>query len=153
MNKPYQDLTTQGTHRGDDSELESGMEVRAPQPPDPNDTGTTSTSTYQLLYSETAGHYRMQAWTGEVGTPAAGYEEVGRYTTDAEMAEAFTTLPEASHFVVFEHTESGEVFFDHENNLSDNWTDGGRFDRLTIFDTEEEAAAYAERRRRELGGT
>lgn len=71
----------------------------------------------------------------------AAEEQVGR---SGSLADAPTKPAETRH-VVFENTKTGEVYLDSGGNVADNVSDGGRFDKVTAFDDEAEAAAYASR--------
>ena len=155
MTKPYEDIPTQGKHRGDASKLESGMNVRAPKPPDPAQTSNKPVHrTHQFMHDEKKGLYRFRLWTTEaIDEPPEGYRELGRYRAD-DLDEAFKKLPDEPRYVVFENTETGEVFYDSERNLSGSWTEEGRFDQVTVFEEEPDAAAYAAARHDALeGGT
>lgn len=150
MDRPYDSIPRAGgEHRPDDASYDTSSTVRAPKPPhlkDADDTSDVPDATTQLLHNEGEGLYRLRAWTTpEPGEPGEGYTELHRYsgTTWAGVDEH---LPKQPRFVVFENTDTGEVYFGRNTNLSDNWTDGGRFDQVTIFATEEDAAAYAESR-------
>ncbi|PSQ93533.1 MAG: hypothetical protein BRD52_00990 [Bacteroidetes bacterium SW_4_67_19] len=61
------------------------------------------------------------------------------------MSDALDSrLPDGPRFIVLENTETGEAVVDHEGALSDNWFAGGRYDQITVFESEDEAAAYVE---------
>lgn len=154
MSEPYEDIPQEGEHLTDDSEHVSGFNVRAQKPPAADEyDGEPAGSVYRLSHSEGKGHYRVQTWTpGEVGQLEEGYAERGRYTSAEDLHQAVGELGEKPQYVVFENTERGDVYFDPQNSLSDNWTAGGTFDQMTLFTDENEAAAFAERRRKELEG-
>ena len=150
----YEDLTTQGTHRGDTSNAEENeVTVRGQEPPaqadasaDASDQSTEAPErTFRLSRNEEEGTYRARAWSPDaIDDSAEGYAEQGRYETQAEMTEALSDLPDGPRFVVLENTETGEVRLDREGALSDDWTENGRFDQFTLFDDEAKADAYAE---------
>jgi hypothetical protein len=135
-----------GIHR-DDVDAESGQTVRAPEPPLKSDAGPNPPKTVQLLYNRANGLYRLRAWRVEdVPTQVDDYEEMSRFSPDDTFTAVLEELPDKPRCVVFENTETGEVFFGRESNLSDNWMQGGRFDQVTVFDDPTVAAAYADER-------
>lgn len=150
--KPYRDLSTQGRHRGDKEGLESGMSVRAPQPPDRKQATSEASQqpgpTHQVLFNEGKGLYRVRLWnTEDVGTPPEAFEELGRYPAE-EFSSAHEHFPDQPYYVVLENTESGEVFLAGSEIISDNWSQEGQFDQFTVFENEPDAAAYADRRQK-----
>lgn len=142
----YEDLTTQGTHRHEGDTPDAGINVRAQEPPNLVDhSGETGPAGYQLLWSENEGRYVLRAWRqGDTAVPGEGYSEVGRYEREADFDTVLEALPDQPRFVVFENSETGEVYFDRDSSLSDNWTEDGRFDQFTVFADEASAAAYAD---------
>ncbi|PSQ88481.1 MAG: hypothetical protein BRD45_06230 [Bacteroidetes bacterium QS_8_64_10] len=89
----------------------------------------------------------MRAWSeAKIENLGDDYEEMGRYESEAELAEGLSDVSEAGKFVVFEDTAGGDVQVGRAAEISDNWTEGGRFDQVMLFDSEEAAAAYAEER-------
>ncbi len=149
----YSSIPTAGEHRGPKEENTTGTEVRAPEPQDVNagentkaqgetsGGSPTDETTYRLVHSPDQGQYRLSRWQ-EGAALDEGYRELGRYRA-GELGSALSKLPDAPRFVVFENSETGEVQMQRESDISANWTDGGRFDRVILFDDESEAAAYA----------
>ena len=146
------DIPTEGEHLTDDSEHVSGFNVRAQKPPAPDEyDGQPAETLYQLSRSKGKSHYRVQTWTpGEVGQLEEGYEESGRYSANEDLTAAIDELEGRPQYVVLENVKRGEVHYDRQDRFSDDWSDGGRFDRMTLFADEDEAARYAEQRRGEL---
>ena len=144
-------IPTEGEHLTDDSEHVSGFNVRAQKPPAPDEyDGQPAEALYQLSRSKGESHYRVQTWTpGEAGQMEEDYEESGRYSTHEDLAAAIDELEGRPQYVVLENVDSGEVHYDRQDRLTDDWTDGGRFDRMALFADEDEAARYAEKRRGE----
>jgi hypothetical protein len=151
---PYDDIPTAGRHPGDDSEHESGTNVRALGPPEPgryesqpDDAEETSASLFRVARHKTKDTYRVRAWSeAKIENLGDDYEEMGRYESEAELAEGLSDVSEAGKFVVFEDTAGGDVQVGRAAEISGNWTEGGRFDQVMLFDSEEAAAAYAEER-------
>ena len=171
---PGENIPLQGTHQGDtDDPLTSN--VRGQQPPDPTaraerlPSGETADSseespgeapsdaesdlrTYQLSHDPASGHHRVRLRppAEEAQSPGGGFRELSRHSSPEEMNEALQEqLSEGPRFVVLENTETGETFFDREDELSDDWFAGGQFDQVTVFENEDDAAAYADREEKE----
>ena len=138
----YSSIPTAGEHRGPKQEKNTtGTEVRAPHAQSVEAGEHAEDTTYRLVHSPDSGQYRLSRWN-EGATLDEGYRELGRYR-ESELSSALSALPDAPRFVVFENSETGEVQMQRESEISANWTDGGRFDRVILFDEESEAAAYA----------
>lgn len=148
MSDLYPNIPRQGHHRADADVRKTGTSVRAQPAPDRTADAEASAPapTYQLSYHKGRGAYRLRSWTSaDIAAPEEGYDELGRFQK-AEFTAALEQLPDRPRFIVFENTETGETLFGRESNLSDNWTAEGRFDQVTIFDSEDAAAAYADAR-------
>lgn len=161
---PYEDIPTGGgdhrgsEHRGGEEEYEEGTSsVRAQDAPElPGkeaeekvDGGDGDGHTFQVMESGTMGTYRVRRWKpGQaIGAAAEGYEETSRATTNEDVDASIREQTTERRYAVLENTESGQVFMDQQENLSDNWFAGGRFDQITFFADEDEAAAYADEQR------
>lgn len=115
-----------GTHRGetDDRDVAPAASSESMQ--------------YQMSQDEGSGRFVMRA--GSSSDQLEGH---------ATLEEALTTLGEEENhpdYVVFEHTTTGAARVGRTVALSDNWTAGGRYNRATFFDSEEEAQKYAAER-------
>lgn len=158
---PYEDIPTAGgdhrgsKKRGGEEEYEQHSNVRAQDPPDlpgkkaqEKMDGDSSSHTFQTMKSDTMGTYRVRRWKpGQtVGAAAEGYEETGRPGTNEDLDADIRQETTDRRYAVLENTESGEVFVDQQENLSDNWFAGGQFDQITFFADQDEAAAYADER-------
>lgn len=144
--RPYDDIPrTGGAHRKQIDEEHSGLNVRAPFPPSPEqqENAPSAPAAFQLSFNESTGAYRVRAWKDEVGACEAGYGEVSRHQTRQELAASLEDVAPGRGFVVLESSETGEVFVEQEVNLRDDWTQDGRFDQITLFEDEEAASAYA----------
>ena len=140
--RPYDNIPrTGGEHRGEAPEEHSGLNVRAPGPPDRAElTGRHTGRVQQLAYNEKEGHHRVRVGTED--ELEEGYEEKGRYTSGDDLAAALSEQPGPLHFAVFEHTETGEAHLERDPDLSGDWTGDGRFNQATLFDNEDDAQAY-----------
>ncbi len=159
---PYDDIPTGGgdhrgsEERGGEEEYEQHSSVRAQDPPElpgkeaeQAKEGDGNGHTFQVMESDTMGTYRVRRWKPgqEVGAAAEGYEETSRATTDEDLDSAIREETTERRYAVLENTETGQVFMDQQENLSDNWFAGGRFDQITFFADEDEAATYADEQR------
>lgn len=144
----YDNIPLQGKHQGD-APHETGMNVRAQQPPDPESPSSeTIKRTYQLLKSDLEGQYHVRAWTpGQEATAPEEYEELGHYESDTALEKALDELPEAPRFIVLENSETGDARLAHLEDLSDNWAAGENYDQFMLFADEDEASRYVDERR------
>lgn len=150
--RPYDDIPrTGGPHRKDIEEEHSGLNVRAPRPPSPEqqEKRPPKPATYQISVNESSGAYRVRAWKEEVGACEPGYGEVSRHRTLQELTDSLEDVAPGRGFVVLESSETGEVFVEQEAGLRDDWTQDGRFDQITLFEDEAGASAYAAERQAE----
>ena len=161
-NAPDENIPLQGTHQGEtDAPLTSS--VRAQEPPDPTpgaeervgeenaEQGGAEEAddirTYQLAHDPASGRHRVRVRPpgADADAPGGGFKELSRHSSPEEMSDALESgLPDGPRFVVLENTDTGETVFDREGALSADWFAGGRFDQATVFDSEDEAAKYAD---------
>jgi hypothetical protein len=102
---------------------------------------------YRLSRDPASGRVRasLRPPAEESETPGGGFREISRHSSPEDMSDALDgTLPDGPRFIVLENTETGEAVFDRESALSGNLFDGGRYDQVTVFESEDEAAAYVE---------
>jgi hypothetical protein len=169
---PDDDIPLQGTHPGDGPDDPLTSSVRAQQPPDPApraervedeaeigaakneeaDEAPRDLGEYRLSRDPASGRHRVSlrppAEEGE--SPGGGFRELSRYSSPQDMSEALEErLPDGPRFVVLENSETGAVRYDQNVALGGDWLVGGRYDQATVFEREEEAAAYVEKRREE----
>ncbi|PSR00209.1 MAG: hypothetical protein BRD48_01785 [Bacteroidetes bacterium QS_9_68_14] len=167
---PGDDIPLQGTHPGDGPDDPLTSSVRAQQPPDPTpraervaddadeashgDSSEDASESpgdlgeYRLSRDPASGRYRMSLHppAEESESPGGGFREISRHSSPQEMSDALDgELPDGPRFVVLEDTETGAVRMGRGNEL-DNWPAGG-YDQATVFESEDEAAAYLEKQR------
>lgn len=147
MDRPYDDIPRQGEHLGESLDQEPTTNVRAQKPARPSEPSGESEAFFQFSYNKAEGLYRIRRRQRESeAAPEDGYKEIDRIPEGETLTDIVEQLTDKPRFVVFENLDSGDVFFDRESDLSEDWTGDGRFDQVTIFEDEDEAAAYAERR-------
>jgi len=148
--RPYDSLPRTGRHTDDSGAThESGMNVRAPLPPDEQKSPAKVTRTYQLVYDRGRGCHRVR--TREDAPVGDECDVIGRYETDQALIAALEDVPDKPSIAVFEDEDAGKVYMEHLTQLSDNWVGGGQFDQVTFFADEESANQYVEERQREFG--
>ncbi len=146
----HDDLAPTGTYSGpkpkheDRPGTDHGVVQRYPKAEDKRDADAAPTRMVQVSHSADRSRYRLRGWM-EGLTDDPGYTELGRHD-EGELAQALEQLPDKPRFVVFENTDTGQVYLDRENNMGSDWTGGGQFDQVTLFEDETDAAAYAEER-------
>ncbi len=150
MDRPYDSIPRQGEHLGSDLDEEPTTNVRAQAPANPTSDDSAAGGIIQCSYNEAAGHYRLRRWRNESEiSPREGYEEVHRIPEGESPDEILGSIPHEARYIVLENVESGEIRYDRESELSNNWTADGRFDQVTVFDSEDAAARYVSSRQDE----
>jgi hypothetical protein len=147
--RPYDSIPRTGKHQDiPDSEHESGMNVRAPLPPDDDaETGQVA-RTYQLEFDRGIGCHRVR--TRDEAPVGDECDVIGRYQTDQDLISALHDMPERPNVAVFEDAGARSVYMEHLSQLSDSWVGESHFDQVTFFQNEEDATRYAEQRQREM---
>lgn len=170
---PDENIPLQGTHQGA-TEDPLTSSVRAQQPPDPapraadEEAGNNAKveasedasaeqsgdlGTYQLAHDPASGRHRVRVRppSEEAEAPGGGFRELSRHSSPQDMSDALDSqLPDGPRFIVLENTDTGAVRFEREGALSDDWFANGRFDQVTVFESEDDAAAYADERGSEM---
>lgn len=145
MTRPYDKIPRAGGEHGKKIDEEhSGMNVRAPKADDDADRSTAE-RILQVSVNESTGCYRFRSGQGR---GSDGFSSLCEVNMEDGVATAMQQIGDGRFWVVLENEDTGEVFYEADHNLSDNWSDGGRFDVVTLFPSEEEAASYADSRTR-----
>jgi hypothetical protein len=149
MTRPYDNIPRAGgPHEKPIDEEHSGMNVRAPRPSaDP--ASEKEGQPLQIFANESTGCYRFRSGADRPGDE--GFTSLCSVDSGAGIAPALEQIGEGPFWVVLENSDTGEVFYEADYNLSDNWSDGGRFDSVTLFPSEDEAASYADERQASTG--
>lgn len=147
MDRQYDSIPRQGRHRGSKLSEEPTTSVRAQEAVKPRPENEAA-GVMVGAFNKAEGRYRIRRWASSANvTLDKGYEEVRRYPESASLDDLRADAPHGGRFVVLENTRTGEVHFDRQSELSDNWTNKGRYDQVTLFADEESAAAYADSRK------
>jgi hypothetical protein len=151
MDKHYKDIPAQGTHRGETPGQDPSTSVSAPSSTDVTSRGRPVAKTFLHVRHNEEGWQRLSLHAPDnLPEPTSGTTEMGRYTSTAEIRDALNREQDKTKFVVMENTETGEVFYQNQAEIRDDLTADGRFNQFTLFDTQEAAAAYADRRQNEM---
>ncbi len=151
MNRPYDSIPRAGgPHLKKIDRKHSSLNVSAPPAPDfdKRPVRKKQGQTFQLSYNEVLGSYRVNMWKSGTGKNEEGYTELSRHSTTTELASTLDDASSSLGYVVLENSDTGEVFLEQELNLRGDWTQEGRFDRITTFADEEAAVAYADQRKK-----
>jgi hypothetical protein len=149
MSRQYDDIPVQGQHRKGAHHEETSTNVRAQQPVLHLDHSNQGSPEHHLSNDESARTYRIKLWQdGDVSGQV--FADLGSASTEDEYRRIMERLPDQPRFLVFENSETGDVYYDREGALGGDWTGGGQFTQVTIFNEESAAAAYVESRQSEL---
>lgn len=147
MARQYESIPRQGRHRGSDLSEEPTTSVRAQEAVKPRPESEAG-GVIVSAYNESEGRYRIRRWANAANVALEkGYKEVRRFPENVSADELRSDTPEGERFVVLENTRTGEVYFNRMSEFSDNWTNNGRYDQVTLFENEKAAAAYADSRK------
>lgn len=144
------DLTTEGTHRGNEPPEDTGRTVRSPEGPDPSTGSAQETpALFQVMRAaddadRSGFRIRTHPPRRVVEDADDGYEEVAQVHTPDSLREVLGDLPEGPYHVVFEVHDDGEVYVEHDAALDHPWLFKPRYDLATLFPTADAASAYAE---------
>lgn len=139
----YDSIPTAGTHRGPEQPHDPDGSVRAPASDDAtsDDAGDVTNADahrLQLVQAPDQSSYHLRPFD-ESRPLERGHVEIGQFD---EVGAALQALPTLPRFVVLENPDTGEMRLTQDSDLTANWTDGGRFDRITLFEHESDAATY-----------
>lgn len=141
-----EDLTSIGTHRGNQPPTKTGQTVRSPDGPDPRDKpAEASPALYQLVRSpeEDRLQIRTHSPRAVVPEPDDG-EEVGQYRTVQALREALDELSLEGWTAVFEDTEANRALVEPDVHSDHAWIGQPRYPTITFFEDDEAANQFAE---------
>lgn len=148
METLYPNIPTAGVHRGElDHVEEITTSVRAPVMDPEKAKRKPVHKTYVHLRSDIEGWERVRAYnSNRAPRPGGGVTEMGRFTSMDEIGGVLTQRGDQNQrYVVFENTATGEIFYEREAEIQGDWTGNGRFDQVTVFGSQDEAASYTAR--------
>ena len=138
------DLTSVGSHHGNQPPTETGQEVRSPDGPDPEATpASPSPALFQLVKNSEKNwiQLRVHSARAEVTPPEDdAIEEIGQYHSVDELREALADAGIDGRTAVFEDSEEENVLMDENVSSDHSWIGQPRYERIT-FATDEAAAS------------
>jgi hypothetical protein len=140
------DLTDVGVHRGNQPPTETGQTVRSPEGPDPGASDAQpSPALFQIVRPSTEPRFVVRAHSAraEVEEPEEG-DEVGRYRTIDALRETLSEIGIADTVAVFEDVEANRVLVDADLTAEHAWIGQPRYPSIAVFETRDEAEAFAE---------
>lgn len=143
-----EDLTSVGTHHGNQPPTETGQEVRSPEGPDPSRTPSEpSPALFQVVRNSEEDwiQIRVHSPRAQVQAPDNGSEEVGQYRTVSALRTALETLSIGGQTAVFEDAEAEQVFTDSDVSPDHSWIGQPQYERITFVANDDAASAYLDR--------
>ena len=139
------DLTTVGSHHGNQPPEETGQTVSSPEGPDPS--GTTARpapALFQVVRAPGADRIEIQAHSAraEVEAPEDG-TEIGQFRTAEALREALADADVDGWTGVFQDDEAERVWTD-EVTAEHAWIGHPRYSTVVLFADAEAAADYAD---------
>lgn len=141
-----EDLTSIGTHYGNQPPTKSGQTVRSPEGPDPSEEpADASPALFQLVQPPSGSRLQLRTHSPRaVVSEPSDAEEVGQYRTVQALREALRRVSVEGWAAVFEDTEANRVLVETDLHPDHAWIGQTRYSTITFFENEEAATAYAE---------
>ena len=142
------DLTSVGSHHGNEPPTETGQEVRSPSGPDPDSTpADPAPALFQLVRSSDPDRVqiRLHSPRADVPAPEDGPEELGQYRTVEALREALSDAAMDGYTAVFEDAEADRVLTDTDVTPDHAWIGQPRYETITFFADADAADEYASR--------
>lgn len=144
MNDLPDDLTSIGSHHGNQPPTETGQEVRSPSGPDPHSNPASPAPALFQLVRDTA-HDRIQIRVhparAEVAPPEDdALDEVGQYRSVEKLRAALREQSLEGRIAIFEDAEADAVLTDADADSDHPWLGQPRYERVT-FVVDEEAVS------------
>ncbi len=139
------DLTDVGVHHGNQPPPDTGQTVRSPTGPDPGaNEARSSPALFQVVRTPSKDRLAVHAHSAraEVAAPDEG-EEVGQYRTVAALRDALTDEGIEGWAAVFEDAEADRVLVETNVTADHAWIGQSRYPTITLFESAEEARAFA----------
>lgn len=144
MNDLPDDLTSIGSHHGNQPPTETGQEVRSPSGPDPHSNpASPAPALFQLIRNtaEDQIQIRVHSARAEVDAPDAdAVQEIGQYRSVEELREALADASVTDRIAIFEDAETDTVLTEADAGANHSWIGQPRYERIT-FVVDEEAVS------------
>jgi len=140
------DLTTEGSHRGNDPPTDTGRTVRSPTGPDPaSGSAHVTPALFQVMQATDGETVRIRVHPPRrvVEDADDGYTEVAQRRTPDALRETLDAMAAASYHAVFEVHDTGEICVEQETSLDHPWVTKPEYDVATFFRSADAATDYA----------
>lgn len=131
-----EDLTSVGSHHGNDPPTETGQEVRSPTGPDPDSKpATPSPGLFQLVHDKKNDRFQIHVHSAraQVSPPEDDEtEEIGQYRTVDALRSALEEIDISGQTAIFEDSEAGKVLTDTDITSAHAWIGDPRYERITF---------------------
>ncbi len=140
------DLSSVGTHHGNDPPTETGQEVRSPDGPDPSTKpATPAQALFQLVRRSAADHLQIRVHSprAEVSPPDdEDVEEIGQYRSVEALRDALADLPIDGRTAIFEDATANAALTENDVSPDHAWIGQPRYERITFVADEDAADDY-----------
>jgi hypothetical protein len=140
------DLSSVGTHHGNEPPTETGQEVRSPDGPDPSTKpATPAQALFQIvrLSAEDYLQIRVHSPRAEVSPPNdEDMEEVGQYRSVDALRDALADLPIDGRTAIFEDATANTVLTEKDVSPDHDWIGQPRYERITFVADDDAADNY-----------
>lgn len=139
------DLTSVGTHHGNQPPTKSGQTVRSPEGPDPSGgSARPSPALFQVLRDPAGNRVEVYAHSPRAVVPDPNEgEEEGQYRTVDALRKGLAEVDIEGWTAVFEDAEAERVLVETDVTPDHAWIGQERFPAITFFADEEAANTYA----------
>lgn len=141
------DLTSVGRHHGNDPPTETGQEVRSPSGPDPASSPADPSPALFLLTRDAEQNriqIRVHSPQAEISTPDDGPEELGQYRTVDSLRSALHEAGIDGWAAVFQDANTSNILTDSDVSANHSWIGQPRYETITFFADEDDAADYVD---------
>ncbi len=138
------DLTSEGTHRGNAPPNDTGRTVRSPEGPDPGSGSAHEAAALFQLMTQVEGdtaRIRLHPPRRMVDSADEGYEEIAQVYTPDDLREAVEELPADEYHIVYEAPDRHEICTETAR-LDDAGLYRPTYELATLFPSSEAASDY-----------
>jgi hypothetical protein len=141
------DLTSVGSHHGNDPPTETGQEVRSPDGPDPDSSpASPAPALFQLVRDTAQDRLQIRVHSARTEAPptpdSEDVEEIGQYRSVDALRAALREESIEGRVAVFEDAESETVLTDERVTADHAWIGQPRYERITFVADEGDVSDY-----------
>ena len=140
------DLTSVGSHQGNQPPTETGQEVRSPSGPDPDSTpATPAPALFQVIRDTEQDRIqiRVHSARAQVTAPDADQiEEIGQYRSVDELRTALRDGTIEDRTAIFEDAKADKVLTHADVSADHPWIGQSRYERITFVPDETAVSDY-----------